>query len=148
MAVSFGKLEEFDTANDDDWVQYIEHMEHYFLANEITDVSKQRSILIISMGQKAYKILRNIVAPNKPIDVSFKNLVSVMTSHFSPPPSEIVQRFRFNSRVRKQGETVAAYIAELRALSKYCNYGDTLDSMLRDRLVCGQRCSNSKVVAG
>ena len=89
------------------------------------------------MGQKAYKILRNIVTPNKPTDVSFKNLVSVMTSHFSPPPSEIVQRFRFNSRVRKQGETVAAYIAELRALSEYCNYGDTLESMLRDRLVCG-----------
>ena len=78
------------------------------------------------MGQKAYKILWKIVALNKPTDVSFKDLVSAMTSNFSPPPSEIVQRFRFNSRVRKQGETVAAYIAELRALSEYCNYGDTL----------------------
>ena len=84
------------------------------------------------MGEKAYKILRNIVAPNKPTDVSFKNLVSAMTSHFSSPPSEIVQRFRFSSRVRKQGETVAAYIAELRALSEYCNNGDKLESMLRD----------------
>ena len=101
------------------------------------DALKQRSICISSMGQKAYKILRNIVAPNKPTDVSFKNLVLAMTSHFSPPPSKIVQRFRFNSRIRKQGETVAAYIAELRALSEYCNYGDTLDSMLHDRLVCG-----------
>ena len=95
------------------------------------------------MGQKAYKILRNIVAPNKPTDVSFKDLVSAMTSHFSPPPLKIVQIFRFNSRVRKQGETVAAYIAELRALSEYCNYGDTLELMLRDRLVCGL---NSKEV--
>ena len=137
MAVSFGKLEEFDTKNGDDWVQYIERMEHYFLANKITDVLKQHSILISSMGQKAYKIFRNIIDPDKPTNVSFKNLVSAMTSHFSPPPSEIVQRFRFNSRVRKQGETVAAYIAELRALSEYCNYGDTLDSMLHDRLVCG-----------
>ena len=93
MAVYFDEFEEFDTANGNDWVQYIERMEHYFLANEITDVSKQRSILISSMGQKAYKILRNIVAPEKPTDVSFKNLVSVMNSHFSPPPSEIVQRF-------------------------------------------------------
>ena len=137
MAVYFGKLEEFNTANGDDWVQYIERMEYYFLANEITDALKQRSILISSMGQKAYKILRNIVAPEKPTDVSFTNLVSAMTSHFSPPPSEIVQRFRFNSRVRKPGETVAAYIAELRALSEHCNYGNTLESTLRDRLVCG-----------
>ena len=54
MAVSFGKLEEFDTASGDDWVQYIERMEHYFLANEITDASKQRSILISSMGGDIY----------------------------------------------------------------------------------------------
>ena len=137
MAISFGKLEEFDTANGDDWVQYIERMEHYFLANDITDAAKQRSILISSMGQKAYRILRNLVAPDKPTAVSFKNLVQTMTSHFCPPPSEIVQRFRFNSRVREHGETIAAYVAELRALSEYCNFGDTLESMLRDRLVCG-----------
>ena len=73
MAVFFGKLEEFDTANGDDWVQYIKRMEHYFLANEITDVPKQCSILISSMGQKAYKILRNIVTSSKPTDVRFKN---------------------------------------------------------------------------
>ena len=65
MAVSFGKLEEFDTTNSDDWVQYIECMENYFLANKITDASKQRSILISLMGQKAYKILRNIITLNK-----------------------------------------------------------------------------------
>ena len=106
----------------------------YFLANKITDASKQRSILISSVGQKAYKILRSLLAPNKPTEVSFKNLVTAMTSNFSPPLSEIVQRFRFNSHVRKQSETVAAYIAELRALSEYCN---TLESMLRERLVCG-----------
>ena len=46
-------------------MQYIEHMEQYFPANEITDEWKQRSILISSMGQKACKILRNIVAPDQ-----------------------------------------------------------------------------------
>ena len=92
MAVSFSKLEEFDTTNSDDWVQYNECMGHYFLANEITDTLKQCSVLISSMGRKAYKILRNIVAPNEPTDVSFKNLILVIANHFSPPPSEIVQR--------------------------------------------------------
>ena len=61
MAVSFGKLEEFNTTNGDEWVQYIECMEHYFLVNKITDTSKQRLILINSMGQQAYKFLRNTV---------------------------------------------------------------------------------------
>ena len=63
--------------------------------------------------------------------------MEVLTKHFCPPPSEIVQRFKFNSRVRQPGESVATYIAELRALSQYCNFDNTLELMLRDRLVCG-----------
>ena len=86
------------------------------------------------MGHKAYKILRSIVAPNKLTDISFKNLVSVMTSRLSHSPSEIVERFCFNSQVRKQEETVADYIAKSRALSKYCNYGDMLELMFQDRI--------------
>ena len=31
------------------------------------------------------------------------------------------------------------YVAELRKVSEYCEFGTTLDSMLRDRLVCGVR---------
>ena len=37
MAISFGKLEEFDTAKCDDWVQYTEPVKYYFLANNITE---------------------------------------------------------------------------------------------------------------
>ena len=64
-------------------------------------------------------------------------LVEVMTKHFCLPPSEIIQRFKFNTRAKKPGRSVANYIAELRALSHYCNFGDTLKLMLRDRIVCG-----------
>jgi len=28
-------------------------------------------------------------------------------------------------------------VSELRALAQYCNFGDTLDVILRDRTVCG-----------
>ena len=29
------------------------------------------------------------------------------------------------------------YLSELRVLAQWCKFGDTLDDMLRDRLVCG-----------
>ena len=60
-----------------------------------------------------------------------------MQKHHDPKPSVIVQRFRFNLRNRRAGESVAAYIAELRHLSEHCEFGLTLSEMLRDRLVCG-----------
>ena len=60
-----------------------------------------------------------------------------MKQHHSPIPSEIVQRYKFHTRSRKTGESVATFVAELRALAEFCNFGTTLEDMLRDRLVCG-----------
>ena len=45
--------------------------------------------------------------------------------------------YKFYNRVRAEGKTVANYVASLRAIAKYCDYGDTLNMMLRDHLVCG-----------
>ena len=34
-------------------------------------------------------------------------------------------------------KTVSEYVASLGQLTEHCNYGDNLNTMLRDRLVCG-----------
>ena len=73
----------------------------------------------------------------KPTNETFEELVAILTEHYSPQPSEVMQPFRFNSRSRKEGESVAAYVAELRRLAEFCNFGTTLVKMLRDRLVWG-----------
>ena len=43
----------------------------------------------------------------------------------------------FNMRNRKLSESISQYMVELRRLSQYYEYGDSLESMLQDRLVCG-----------
>ena len=60
-----------------------------------------------------------------------------LSEHFTPAPSEIVERFKFHKRFRKPEESVTAFVSELRSIAKYCNFGDTLETMLRDRIVCG-----------
>ena len=108
-----------------------------FLLTKLQMRQSNAQFLLVLWGRSHTRFSGTLSLPEKPTDVSFKNLVSAMTSHFSPPPLEIIQRFRFNSQVRKPGETVAACIAELKALSEYCKFGDTLESMLCGRLVRG-----------
>ena len=48
-----------------------------------------------------------------------------------------MQRYLFNSHVRKQGESVAIYIAEVKCQSEHCECAGILEDMLCDRLVCG-----------
>ncbi|XP_038590459.1 uncharacterized protein K02A2.6-like [Micropterus salmoides] len=119
------------------WEEYSEVLHHFFEANEITEAGWQKAILLSAVGSQTYSLMRNLVSPAKPGDKTFDDLVQLLKNHFNPKPSEIVQRFKFNSRNRKLGETVMEYVALLRKLAQDCNYGDKLSEMLRDRLVCG-----------
>jgi hypothetical protein len=60
-----------------------------------------------------------------------------VTAHYNPKPSVIIKRFEFNTRVQKEGESVAEFVAALRKTTEYCEFGTILDDLLRDRLVCG-----------
>ena len=59
-------------------------------------------------------LMRNLLSPAKPGEKSFMDLVDLLKNHFNPKPSEIVQRFKFDSRMRKPIESVGKYVAELR----------------------------------
>ena len=42
-----------------------------------------------------------------------------------------MQRYTFNKRIQKEGESIAEFVAELRKLSEHCDF-DNLEDMLRD----------------
>ncbi|KAI7797170.1 hypothetical protein IRJ41_014565, partial [Triplophysa rosa] len=133
---TIGSLAAFDVKVQT-WEEYTEILEQFFVANEIDDEGKQRAILISVVGAQTYSVMRNILSPTKPSERSYQQLVTMLKDHFNPQPSEIVQRFKFDSRTKKPTETMTEYVAELRCLAQDCNYGATLNQMLRDRLVCG-----------
>ena len=105
----YGIVGEFKES-EESWIQYVEWLEQYFLANEITDGKKQRAILLSVCGSKTYGLLRDILQPKKPGDTDIKVIVEELKKHYNPKPSEIVERFKFHSRVRKEGESVALFV--------------------------------------
>ena len=126
MAAVFGKVGEFDVAREE-WPQYVEWLGHFFEANRIEDKGKKRSIFLMMVGPTVFKLIHNLASPAKPGDKSCGDLVKLLTEHYRPTPSETFQRFKFHSRSRKPGESVANFVAELRALA---------ESMLWDQIVC------------
>ena len=114
-------------------------MDYFFTANGITDEERKQAIMLTTIGPESYKTLRSLIAPTKPGEKSYRELADKMKPHYSPAPSEIVQRFKFNSRFHNPGESVSTFVSELHSLAEFCNFGGTLDVMLRDRQVCGIR---------
>ena len=135
MATTHGRVGEFDP-NLEDWTSYTERLQQYFTANDVEE-DKQRAVLLSGCGIATYRLIKNLTAPDKPTDKSFTQLVKLVADHHNPKPSVIVERFRFNTRNRQQGESVATFIAELRHLTRYCDFDASLNDMLHDRLVCG-----------
>uniref|UniRef100_H3A350 Integrase catalytic domain-containing protein n=1 Tax=Latimeria chalumnae TaxID=7897 RepID=H3A350_LATCH len=74
-----------------------------------------------------------MTAPVNPGEKTYGELVMLVRNHQNPSPSEIVQRYKFNTCSRQAGEGVGAFVG----LSEHCDYGTMLEVMLCDRLVCG-----------
>ena len=98
---TYGKIGEFKEWKES-WTQYVERLEQYFLANEVEDVGKRRAILLSVCGSKTYALARDLIQPAKPAETTFKKIVDTLEKHFSPKPSEIVERYKFHSRNRKE----------------------------------------------
>ena len=133
MALNYGNFNEYDNSKED-WTSYTERLQQYFTANDIEAEPKRRAILLSVCVAKTYQLIKNLLAPEKPTDKLYKEVVQTVKDHVEPKPSVVVQRFTFHSRIRRQGELVSNYVAELNKISEHCVFGDSLQEMLRDRM--------------
>ena len=136
MTSTIGKVGSFD-GTQDEWEHYVERLGFYFTANKVTDKGQRKAVLLSVYGAQTYKLICNLLAPQTSDAVEYDDIVKRVQDHVRPKPSVILQRFRFNSLNRKEVESVADFVTELRRLSTDCAFGDALSDMLRDRLLCG-----------
>jgi hypothetical protein len=132
MIGSIGPFEE----GTESWTHYQERLEQFFEANDIRD-AKKRAVLLSICGKATYQLASSLLAPAELAQSSYVDICKALKTHFDPQPPELVLRSRFYERSRRAGESVAEFLAELRKLAKDCNFGSSLEGMLRDRLSLG-----------
>ena len=136
-AQGYGHVNEFNPEKYS-WENYIMQVEFYFEANGISDDKQKEAILLSAGGNELFTTCKNVAQPKDLTGVTYKEVITLLSNHYTPKPNKIVERFKFNQRNQKQGENISEYIAGLRRLSQFCEFND-LDDMLRDRIVCGMR---------
>ena len=141
MATPFhGSISSFNSSQED-WLSYTERLQQYFTANDIKDdegsAAKKRAILLSVCGAETFRLIKSLLAPVKPETKSFQEIVELVEKHHNPEPSATVQCYKFHCRCHQPGETVSQYVAGLRRIAEHCEFGDYLESVLCDRLVCG-----------
>ena len=138
----FGRVGEFNVARET-FSAYVKRM--FFTANNIVTTTgegsaatnlvvanRKRAIFLTEVGPEVYTTLSNLLAPTKPKDVSFTNIVEVLEKHYNPKPLEIAQSFHFGTRNQKSEESVSDYVLALKRLAVHCNYGEFLNRAYAD----------------
>ncbi len=117
MSTAHGMLSQVEITSGD-WKSYVERAKLYLAANVIAYFNKQRTVFLSSCGDATYRRIKDVLSPWACTDVSFKDIRSLMVAHLQPQPSEIVQRFRFNTQTRQSRETVATYVTQLKWIAE------------------------------
>ncbi|PFX22067.1 Uncharacterized protein K02A2.6 [Stylophora pistillata] len=100
-----------------DWKHNVERMEMFFEVNNVSEAKKVPTILTL-MGNKMYALLRSIVSPRGPKDLSFTEIVDNLAKHLDPKPIVIAERFKFYKAEQQKSEAIRDFIARLKKLAE------------------------------
>lgn len=121
----------------DDWQIYAEILEQYFVANPSIEEDRKAAILLTSVSIEVYKIIKNAAFPDKPDKKTFSELCTLCKKQFSPVVSVFAERCRFYDARQMDGENVTDWANRVKKLSMQCDFGASMDIVLRDKFVCG-----------
>lgn len=94
----FGRMDTFNSLKED-WEQYVQKLQYYFTANRVEETHQKKAILLTVVGLMVFKLLRSLVAPDIVEDKTYDELLTAMRGYCCPKPSEVVQTYKFNTRL-------------------------------------------------
>ena len=77
-----GSLSEFSTQTES-FASYVERVKLYLDANDVKQ-EKRLAVFLSVLGASTYSLLRDLVAPRKPLDLTLDATIDVLQAHFEP----------------------------------------------------------------
>ena len=140
MRMAHCSIWEFDPAKElvNDFQQ---HFEFYCLVNSVkaddeAQIARKKALFVTMLRHATFAKLWDLANPRAVTDLSLNEIVGVLTAHCRPHTIEIAKRFKFFKCMQDDDKRVADFVASLWHLAKTCNFGQYLDTALRDQLVC------------
>ena len=132
----YGHINEFNQ-DQENIADYLDRLSFYLEANSVTEENKKKAILLTVIGPVQFRLLKDLSAPHTPKDKTYDELTKFLKDHHSPAPPKFLCRAKFEARCKQPNETISEFVAALRRLSEYCDFGTTLDERLTERFVTG-----------
>lgn len=119
------------------WKIWSEQLEIHFCELNCVEENQKKAILLKSIGAETYSVLHSLCDPVSPASKTYKELCSILATHFTPPTIIFSERKNFHTAQREDGESVSEWYARVKKLALNCKFGAHLDIMILDRFVIG-----------
>ena len=122
----------------ENWKRFIQEFEIYLVSSEKEGKKDEVKVaLLLHCGGCELLDIYNTLPVTEEDKQNYKKLKESLNCHFEPKKYTTYERYLFNTRSQQPGESIDAFMTDLRKKAKNCNYGTLQDELLRDRLICG-----------
>lgn len=131
---NIGQLKEYIIT--EPWDIYFEKLDQYLIANYVAE-DRKVAVLLTTIGDQAYKILRDLCSPLLPKEKTYKELCDILSKQFSPRTSTYRKRIEFYNTKQIKYETISDYYVRIKNAAIDCKFGIRLDEIVKDKFVTG-----------
>ncbi|KAK2143131.1 hypothetical protein LSH36_874g01046 [Paralvinella palmiformis] len=141
-AALIGNIGEFNS-DKEERKNYQKRLEIWMIINKIENDNKVNVILALS-GAGVFELFMSLVTPDDVAGISYSDLANQLEEYYKPKQSVVGKIYTFCSRNQQEKESVTDFILALKKLRINCEFGDSLKTTLRDRLLIGVRSLSIK----
>nr|XP_006823364.1 PREDICTED: uncharacterized protein LOC102803828 [Saccoglossus kowalevskii] len=102
------------------WKKYLNRVENAFVAFNITDDKRQRTLLLHWAGEEVDDVFDTLSETGS----DFKTAKTKLTEYFSPKRNIEYERFVFRDTMQNSGESIDAFHTRLQRLANTCDFTD------------------------
>lgn len=123
----------------ENWRRFKQQFEIYMTATGIDrkDDNIKSSTFLHVIGPESLEIFNTFTFDNDDDKKKLKPIMDKFESYCNPRKNLTYERHIFNTRIQQTGETIDAYVTDLKNKAALCEFGTLKESLIRDRIVCG-----------
>ena len=95
------------------------------------------SILLTCIGPREREVYNTFVFDDDSMKMNFNCILQQFDDYCSPQKNATFLRYKFFSYRQSEEQCFDNFVAELKKLSKECNFSDLQNSLIRDMIVIG-----------
>ena len=124
----------------ENWKYFKQKWGHYVILTNLDKQSREYrvALLLHTMGDEALKVYNGFHFTTDPGVRTVQEIIEQFDNFAVGEVNETYERFVFNKRDQREGETFESFLAAIRSLVRTCNYCENcVNSIVRDRIVIG-----------